>query len=817
MGNRISKISDAAMARTTFDLAKADIRQSYKDKLALELLREDGSMAYNTLSTMLSGEQIEHLRQQIESMISSQPKPEVESPEEFMRNYRDMLLDRFTSAKTISTVHILRDITADTTTATSQALAIYGITAQSIDHSIEAFGGSMIRMQSEAQFGSLSFNDERTILKSNPQKLIDKFGVDITLLARQGKIDPVIGRDAEIERVIQILSRRRKNNPILIGEAGVGKSAIVEGLARRIASGDVPSTIAQKRIFSLDVSSLIAGTKFRGEFEERMQQLLDELRQETQTILFIDEIHTIVGAGATQGSLDTANILKPALARGELQTIGTTTLDEYRENIEQDSALERRFQKVMVEPTSAEQTLEILHRIAPHYEQYHNVSYSKEALQACVSLTKRYIAERHFPDKAIDVMDEAGAKSRLVSDIIPESIRLTEQELEFVKQERHNAIENLIYEKAAIARLKEIALKSRLDEQRQAWERELRQNPIRIEAKDIEQVVTSITGIPAERISGGEAQRLRGLEEYLSHRVVGQQQAVKSITKSLIRSRVGLKDENRPIGVFLFVGPTGVGKTLLAKELSKWLFDQKRGLIRIDMSEYSQKHNVARLIGSPPGYVGYGEGGQLSEAVRRRPYSVVLFDEIEKAHHDIFNTMLQIFDEGRLTDGSGREVDFKNTVIILTSNIGSRAVAERSVQVGYNTSSKQSNTSLTPRHEYDKALETTFAPEFLNRIDDIVYFRTLTLEDVEQIIDLELENLLGRARNMGLVVVISPEARRLLASMGYESKYGVRALRRTLIDKVEEPLSALIIERDLDAGANIEVVSEEEQIVVRVA
>lgn len=817
MGNRISKISDAAMARATFDLAKADIRQSYKDKLALELLREDSSMAYNTLSTMLSGEQIEHLRQQIESMISSQPKPEAESPEEFMRNYRDMLLDRFTSAKTISTVHILRDITADTTTATSQALAIYGITAQSIDHSIEAFGGSMIRMQSEAQFGSLSFNDERTILKSNPQKLIDKFGVDITLLARQGKIDPVIGRDAEIERVIQILSRRRKNNPILIGEAGVGKSAIVEGLARRIASGDVPSTIAQKRIFSLDVSSLIAGTKFRGEFEERMQQLLDELRQETQTILFIDEIHTIVGAGATQGSLDTANILKPALARGELQTIGTTTLDEYRENIEQDSALERRFQKVMVEPTSAEQTLEILHRIAPHYEQYHNVSYSKEALQACVSLTERYIAERHFPDKAIDVMDEAGAKSRLVSDIIPESIRLTEQELEFVKQERHNAIENLIYEKAAIARLKEIALKSRLDELRQAWKRELRQNPIRIEAKDIEQVVTSITGIPAERISGGEAQRLRGLEEYLSYRVVGQQQAVKSIAKSLIRSRVGLKDENRPIGVFLFVGPTGVGKTLLAKELSKWLFDQKRGLIRIDMSEYSQKHNVARLIGSPPGYVGYGEGGQLSEAVRRRPYSVVLFDEIEKAHPDIFNTMLQIFDEGRLTDGSGREVDFKNTVIILTSNIGSRAVAERSVQVGYNTSSKHNNTSLTPRHEYDKALEATFAPEFLNRIDDIVYFRTLTLEDVEQIIDLELENLLARARNMGLEVAISPEARRLLASMGYESKYGVRALRRTLIDKVEEPLSALIIEQDLGLGANIEVVSEEEQIVVRVA
>ena len=808
------------MARTTFNLIKADLRQSYKDKLAMELLSEDASMAYNTLSVMLNTEEMRNLRQSIESMIQSQPKQEPLSPEEFMRDYRDMLLDTYDSAKTISTVHILREIVADTTTATSQLLAIYGITAQSIDHSIESLHSPPIRMQSEAQFGSLSPRyDGFESFEQHPkgQKLIDKFGTDLTQLARKGKIDPVVGRDVEIERVLQILSRRRKNNPILIGEAGVGKSAIVEGLALRIASGDVPSAIRGKRIFSLDVSSLIAGTKFRGEFEERMQQLLDELRQESQTIIFIDEIHTIVGAGATQGSLDTANILKPALARGELQTIGTTTLDEYRENIERDAALERRFQKVIVEPTSAKQTLEILHRIAPHYEKHHNVRYSEEALAACVTLTERYITDRHLPDKAIDVMDEAGARCQINSDVLPHSILKTEQELEQIAQERREAIAALVYEKAAIARLKEIALKSKLDEQRSEWRREMLKNPTRIEASDIERVITSITGIPTERLSHNEAQRLKGLKSHLLGRVVGQEQAVERVTKSLFRSRVGLKDKNRPIGVFLFVGPTGVGKTLLAKELSKWLFDQKRGLIRIDMSEYNDKHNVARLIGSPPGYVGYGEGGQLTEAVRRKPYSVVLFDEIEKAHPEVFNTMLQIFDEGRLTDGAGREVDFKNTVIILTSNIGSREAAERSAQVGYNTPSKQSNTSLTPQHEYDKALEGRFAPEFLNRIDDIVHFRTLEIEDIEQIIDLELELILDKTRDMGFEVIISPEARRLLSTMGYESKYGVRALRRTLIDNIEEPLSALIIEQSLSSGASIRVDSHEEQIRVQVA
>lgn len=819
MGNRISKISDSAMARATFDLAKADIRHSYKDRLALELLREDGSMAYNTLYTMLSSEQISLLRQRIESMITSQPKHESKSPEEFMRRYREMLLEKYDSAKTISTIHILHEIVADTTSATSQALAHYGISAQTIDHTLDSLHSPSELLQSKLQLRpkSMPHDDSPAIQMPKEQRLIERLGVDITQLARQGKIDPVIGRDREIERVIQILSRRRKSNPILIGEAGVGKSAIVEGLALRIASGDVPPSLRQKRIFSLDVSALIAGTKFRGEFEERIQQLLDELRIEGQTILFIDEIHTIVGAGATQGSLDTANILKPALARGELQTIGTTTLNEYRENIERDSALERRFQRVMVEPTSTQQTLEILHRIAPHYERHHNVRYSPEALAACVDLTERYIADRHFPDKAIDIMDEAGARLQSNSAPIPRYILHSEQELERIRGERESAIASLSYEKAAIARLKEIALKSRLEEQRSEWAISLRENPSLIEVEDIEKVITSITGIPTERLSHSEAQRLRGLKDYLSNRVVGQMQAVEQITKSLIRARAGLKDENRPIGVFLFVGPTGVGKTLLAKELSKWMFDQKRALIRIDMSEYNQKHNVARLIGSPPGYVGYGEGGQLSEAVRRRPYSVVLFDEIEKAHSEVFDTMLQIFDDGRLTDGAGREVDFKNTVIILTSNIGSRSTAERSPQLGYNTSSKLSRSTLAPQREYDKALEATFSPEFLNRIDDIIYFRPLELEHIEQIIDLELEQILGRASKMGIYVAVSAEARRLLATMGYDSRYGARALRRTLIEEIEEPLSQLIIERELSAGVNIRVENLDDKIEIKVA
>ena len=499
---------------------------------------------------------------------------------------------------------------------------------------------------------------------------------------------------------------------------------------------------------------------------------------------------------------------RQALARGELQTIGATTLDEYRENIETDAALERRFQKVLVEPTTPEVTLQILRNIAPGYERHHKVRYSDEALRACVTLTGRYVADRYFPDKAIDVLDEAGSRAHLRSAREPDSLRSMEAELDEVRRERREAVETLVYEKAAAARMRELALRSKLDERRAEWRHTLEHNPVQITEEDIRQVLTDMTGIPAERISDGEANRLRNLGDYLARRVVGQQEAVEKIARTIRRSRTGLKDENRPIGVFLFVGPTGVGKTLLAKEVSKWLFDEQRGLIRIDMSEYGEKHNVSRLIGSPPGYVGYGEGGQLTEAVRRRPYSVVLFDEIEKAHPEVFNTMLQIFDEGHLTDGAGRRVDFRNTILIMTSNVGSRAAVRRSAQVGYSTPSKSSCTAAAPQGEYRKALESVFAPEFLNRIDEIVVFRTLDEGDVERIVELELEGLFARTCRLGYKVKITDGAKRRLAAMGYEPRYGVRSLKRTLTDNVEEPLSSLILDGKLRMGDTVVVESD---------
>ena len=819
MKNKISKSLDAAFARVTFDLTKAEIDHSYKDFLALEILREQTSSAYHILAERLTDWELTQLLQRIETLIDAQPNHEQSSPERFMHSFRNTLLESAAENETISSAHILKEIVADTTTATSQTLALYGITAQTIEAAMEYSDKSNEGEKSEIQFnifGTFGLEEGRENGAPN-SKIIEKFGTDLTRLAREGKIDPVIGRDKEIERVIQILSRRKKNNPILIGEAGVGKSAIVEGLALRIASQGVPYPIRNKRIISLDVNSLIAGTKFRGEFEERMQQLLDELRGATDTIIFIDEIHTIVGAGATQGSLDTANILKPALARGELQTIGATTLDEFRENIESDAALERRFQKVIIEPTSAEQTLDILRNIAPHYEQYHNVTYTEEALRTCVRLTERYITDRHFPDKAIDVLDEAGARSHIHHSQEPEEIAHTERMLTDVRKERKAAVAALVYEKAATARLKEIALKSKLDEQRSAWERNRKMSPTPITGKDIERVITSITGIPAERLTRGEAERLQTLSNHLRSRVIGQQEAIERITRSLQRHRAGLKEGNKPIGVFMFVGPTGVGKTLLAKELSKWMFDQKQGLIRIDMSEYSEKHNTSRLIGSPPGYIGYGEGGQLTEAVRRQPYAVVLFDEIEKAHPEVFNTMLQIFDEGHLTDGVGRKVDFRNTIIILTSNVGSKRAAARRPMVGFSTATKDTLQTSKPHSEYQKALEQTFAPEFLNRIDDVIFFRELSSEDVEQIIDLELHHLLSRTQQLGYTVEITPEARRRLADLGYEARYGARALRRTLLNKIEEPLATLIIDGRLLAGGKVIVETADDDIMLRVA
>ena len=804
---KISKTLEGIIARAAFNTTKAGIDHSLKDFLMLEMLREEGSLAYQLLSSRLKDWELYQVRLRIEREVLGAGRRENTGAEEFYRAFTDELCAVSGATRSVSTAHALRAIVGDRSTATSRVLEMYGITGEVVSEDIKKFAAGD-DFRTEIQVHMLDFGEENKPEEKNTSHVLDKFGVNLTQMAREGKIDPVVGREQEIERVVQILSRRKKNNPILIGEAGVGKSAIIEGLALRIAGGEVPYTIADKTLFSLDVSSLVAGTKFRGEFEERMQQLLDELRKAKDTIIFIDEIHTIVGAGSTQGSLDTANILKPALARGELQTIGATTLDEYRENIESDSALERRFQKVVVEPTTPEQTLQILRNIAPHYEQHHKVRYTEEALQACVELTGRYITDRFFPDKAIDVLDEAGSRIHLQSAREPAELRQMESALDEVRRERREAVKELVYEKAASARLREIALRSKLGESRNEWQRSLETNPVEITAEHIQQVITSMTGIPAERISGGEMTRLQTLCQHLSQRVVGQQEAVEKISRTIRRSRAGLKDENRPIGVFLFVGPTGVGKTLLAKEVSKWLFDEQRGLIRIDMSEYSEKHNVARLIGSPPGYVGYGEGGQPTETVRRQPYAVILFDEIEKAHPEVFNTMLQIFDEGHLTDGSGRKVDFRNTIIIMTSNVGSRDVVKKSVQVGYSTVSKSATASATPRCEYRKALEQTFAPEFLNRIDDIVLFRTLELSDVERIIELELQGLFERTRRLGYKVKITDGAKRRLAAMGYESRYGVRSLKRTLMDNVEEPLSTLIIDGKLHEGDTVVVESD---------
>ena len=767
MQTKISKTLEGAIARTAFDTAKADVNRSLKDYLMLELIREEGSLAYQILAARLSAREIDEVRRRIAEMAAMSAGVE-SSPAEFFTTFTEELRRDARGEYNVSTAHAMLNIASDLTTATSAVLTDYGVGADYIAGEMSRFSGAGGRMlPSDSPMHDFGRFDTSV---HEPRAMLDKFGQNLTRAAREGRIDPVIGREKEIERVVQILSRRKKNNPIWIGEAGVGKSAVVEGLALRMAAGDVPHTIAGKELYSLDVSSLVAGTKFRGEFEERMQQLMDELRRDDRTIIFIDEIHTIVGAGSSQGSLDTANILKPMLSRGELQTIGATTLDEYRNNIERDSALERRFQRVLIEPATPAQTLEILRSTACDYERHHRVRYTDEALRACVALTERYVTDRHFPDKAIDVMDEAGSRARIAASQLS----------------RESGCDG------------DVAT-------------------VEIGESDIAAVVTSMTGIPAERMTGGEMERLRGLRGYLSGRVIGQQEAVDRVANAIMRSRAGLCDENRPAGVFMFVGPTGVGKTLLAKELSRWLFDDRRGLVRIDMSEYGEKHNVARLIGSPPGYVGYGEGGQLTEAVRRHPYSVVLFDEIEKAHPDVFNAMLQIFDEGRLTDGEGRVVDFRNTVIIMTSNVGSRAVSQRPAHVGYTTRSRDDMVESSPRDEYRRALESTFAPEFLNRVDDVIIFRTLEQSDVERIVELELESVLSRARKLGYGVDVSAGALEVLARRGYESRYGVRSLKRTLAEEVEQPLSELIVGGTLRVGGNVAIEGDDDGVRLRVA
>ncbi len=642
---------------------------------------------------------------------------------------------------------------------------------------------------------------------------LENFGRDLTKLAEEGKLDPIVGRQKELERIAQILSRRKKNNPILIGESGVGKSAIAEGLALRISEGKVPRTLYGKRLLSLDLGSLVAGTKYRGQFEERMKAIINELEQNPDIIIFIDEIHTIVGAGSASGSLDASNMFKPALARGTIQCIGTTTLDEYRQYIEKDTALERRFQKVLVEPATPEETLEILANIKPKYEEHHLVTYSNDALKACVDLTERYVSDRLQPDKAIDALDEAGARVRIANVRVPDEIVNLEQEVARISALKKEVLAEKRYSEAAEYRDQERDLNSKLAALKQQWEADERDRKIVVGAEDVAAVVAMMTGVPVERIAESESNRLMQMENELRGSVVGQDEAIRQIAKAIRRNRAGLKDPNRPIGSFLFLGPTGVGKTYLTKILAKYLFDSEAAMIRIDMSEYMEKFAVSRLIGAPPGYVGYEEGGQLTERVRRKPYSIVLLDEIEKAHPDVFNVLLQVLDDGQLTDGIGRKVDFKNTIIIMTSNIGSRQLKDFGVGVGFNTSAREAERDAMQRDVIEKSLKKSFAPEFINRIDDIVYFNSLKREDIHRIIDIELRGLFDRIRGMGFGVELDEKAKDFLVDHGWDEQYGARPLRRAIQRYIEDDLADEIIRADILPGDTIRITTEDDKIV----
>ena len=636
--------------------------------------------------------------------------------------------------------------------------------------------------------------------KGNDTPVLDKYGIDMTRAAEENRLDPVIGRDKEIERIAQILSRRKKNNPVLIGEPGVGKSAIVEGLALRIIQRKVSRLLFNKRVIALDMASIVAGTKFRGQFEERLKAILNELSKNKDIILFIDEIHTIVGAGNAQGTMDAANILKPALARGEIQCIGATTLDEYRKNIEKDGALERRFQKVVVEPTTPEETLQILNNIKDKYEEHHNVNFTPEAISACINLTQRYVSDRNFPDKAIDALDEAGSRVHVTNITVPKEIEELEVAIDETAQCKLKAAQAQNFESAAAFRDKEHKLRAQLDEAKKQWEEDLNKEREIVDEDKVAEVVAMMTGVPVQRVAQAEGKRLVNMSPALKSEIIGQDNAIDKITKAIQRNRIGLKDPNKPIGTFMFLGPTGVGKTHLAKKLAEYLFDSADNLIRVDMSEFMEKFTVSRLVGAPPGYVGYEEGGQLTEKVRRRPYSIVLLDEIEKAHPDVFNILLQVMDEGRLTDNFGRKVDFKNTIIIMTSNVGTRQLKEFGTGIGFNTQKIDKEYSHSV---LQKALNKAFSPEFLNRVDDIIIFDSLDKEAIFKIIDIELAGFLIRIAELGYTLNISDEAKTFIAEKGYDAQYGARPLKRAIQKYLEDELAELILSDAVSIGDTI--------------
>lgn len=648
--------------------------------------------------------------------------------------------------------------------------------------------------------------------------VLDNFGRDLTKAAEENRLDPIVGRERELERIAQILSRRKKNNPILIGEPGVGKSAIAEGLAIRITQHRVPRTLFNKRVVMLDIGSVVAGTKYRGQFEERIKAILNELQKNPDIILFVDEIHTLVGAGNANGSLDASNMFKPALARGELQCIGSTTLDEYRQYIEKDGALERRFQKILVEPTTPEETVEILNNIKSRYEDHHLVRYTPEAIKACVKLTNRYMSERHLPDKAIDALDEAGARVHIKNIDVPAEITELEQRIESVRKDKKAAISEQKFEEAGMYRTEEVKLMDKLEAAKKVWDDNATSNRQEVTEQNVAEVVAMMTGVPMQRIAQNEGNRLMSMETELAGTVIGQDEAIKKVTKAIRRNRAGLKDPNRPIGSFIFLGPTGVGKTYLAKVLAKYLFDSEDALIRIDMSEYMEKFAVSRLVGAPPGYVGYEEGGQLTEKVRRKPYSIVLLDEIEKAHTDVFNLLLQVLDDGQLTDNLGRKVDFKNTIIIMTSNIGSRQLKDFGMGVGFGTEAKKNAKNEYSQSVIENALRRTFAPEFLNRVDDVVMFNSLEKTDIHKIIDIELRNVFKRVEEMGYRLELTAKAKDFIADKGWDEQYGARPLKRAIQQYVEDELAEKIITSDMHIGdvISIDLDDEKQEIVINV-
>lgn len=715
----------------------------------------------------------------------------------------------------IGTEHLLLSILKDENNLACRLLNRYGVLYENVKDELELMleegklpksefpGASDEDPQEGGGYGTPGQRKGTDSKSKTP--VLDNFGRDLTKMAEMGKLDPIVGREKEIERVSQILSRRKKNNPILIGEPGVGKSAIAEGLALRIVQRKVSRVLFNKRVVSLDLASLVAGTKYRGQFEERMKAVMSEIEKSPDIILFIDEIHTIIGAGGASGSLDASNMFKPALARGELQAIGATTLDEYRQYIEKDGALERRFQKVMVEPTTIDETILILNNIKERYEEHHNVIYSPEAIEMCVKLTDRYISDRHLPDKAIDALDEVGSRVHITNINVPKEVIDIEADIEKIKEEKNNVIKSQQYEKAAELRDTERKLQEKLEEAKTKWEEESKSHRIQVTEEHVAEVVSMMTGIPLQRVAQSESGKLVTMAEELHKRVIGQSEAVQKVVRAIQRNRAGLKDPNKPIGSFFFLGPTGVGKTQLAKELAKYLFDTEEALIRIDMSEYMEKFSISRLVGAPPGYVGYEEGGQLTEKVRRKPYSIILLDEIEKAHPDVFNLLLQVLDDGHMTDGLGRKVDFKNTILIMTSNIGARQLQDFGTGVGFGTKAKQDQEEEAQKGVIQNALRKAFSPEFLNRIDDMILFKSLTREDIHKIIDIEINKLYGRINNLGYDMTMTEKAKDFIVDKGYDQKFGARPLKRAIQKYIEDPLAEEIIKANLQEGDSIKI------------